>query len=356
MKRLRLPVLLACATVLTLLTACRAVPADRPQKAYLVPDDGTPAARYAPVFALERYDPPYNRIGTPTATRDSGGRERIAVDPSHATIYVQTQPFQTADGAYTNLIYRIHFERVPGWHLTAGPNVGVFVVVTLDGAGKPVLVTTVHTCGCYLGFLPAGDLPPVVYPAGWPAARQSVYGEDLPAHLDFPRAPGPDSRLVIFLRAEVHRVMDADIETLPAIRERFDVQPAALQPMEALKALPLDGSSSPAGLSDVASAFAKASADKSAKADAAEQRRAGPTTSFYETEGCLKGYVKGSRKPFEMFLMGWWAFDFYVGRDKELGDVDVTGVRLYTSLKFWDRRASDLYPFPEFLKFWGWRL
>jgi hypothetical protein len=322
MKTLRAAALMIWLPALLSLAACHGVPSDRPQKAYLVPDDGTPAARHAPVFVLERYDPPYNRIGTPAARLNSDGREQVVVDSSRATIYVQTQRFETARGGYTNLIYRIHFERVPGWHLTAGHNVGVFVIVTLDAAGNAVLVTTVHTCGCYQGFIPAGDLPPKAYPSGWPTARHSVYGEDLPARLNFHRPAAPDERLVIFIRAEVHRVMDADVETLPAIRERFDLQPAALQPMEALQALPLDGAA----------------------------------TSFYYTEGGRKGYVKDSRKPFEMFFMGWWAVDFYVGRDKELGDAAVTGARLYTSLKFWNRRASDLYRFPRFLAFWGWGL
>jgi hypothetical protein len=312
MKLLRAVALMMCLPALLSLAACRGIPPDRSQKAFLVADDGTPAARFAPVFALERSDPPYNRIGTPTARLDGDGSEEVTVDPARATIYFQTQPVEIltprygiARESYTNLIYRIHFERVPGWHLTTGRNVGLLVIVTLNVGGDPVLVTTVHTCGCYLGFIPGDNLPPEAYPPGWPHAR-----------------------LVISIRAETHRVMDAAIEALPAIRERFDVQPATLQPMEALHALPLEG------------------------AAAALHR----TTSFFYTDGCGKGYVKDSRKPFEMLFMGWLAMDFYVGRDKDLGDAAATGARVYTSIKFWNRRASDLYPFPEFLAFWGWRL
>ena len=34
----------------------------------------------------------------------------------------------------------------------------------------------------------------------------------------------------------------------------------------------------------------------------------GGSTSFYETEGSRKDYVKNSQKPWERLLMSWWAF------------------------------------------------
>ncbi len=38
------------------------------------------------------------------------------------------------------------------------------------------------------------------------------------------------------------------------------------------------------------------------------------------------------------------------------GDRRETGKVFYTSLKFWNREESDMWPFAEFLEFWGWRL
>ena len=79
-------------------------------------------------------------------------------------------------------------------------------------------------------------------------------------------------------------------------------------------------------------------------------------TSFYETEGPRKGFVKGSRKPLEMLLMGWMALDFRVGRDKKLAPRDEMSTTLYTSLKFWRRSDTDVWPFADFLRYWGWGL
>jgi len=82
----------------------------------------------------------------------------------------------------------------------------------------------------------------------------------------------------------------------------------------------------------------------------------GGSTSFYETEGSRKDYVKNSQKPWERLLMSWWAFDWRVGEDKKLGRDLQDGGRFYTSLKFWARDASDLRDFPRFLRYWGWKL
>jgi hypothetical protein len=64
-------------------------------------------------------------------------------------IFYLKQEFSTEHGKYTNLVYRIHFPKVPfsiiPFNLTSGNNVGVIVVITLDSQQRPVLVTTVGT-------------------------------------------------------------------------------------------------------------------------------------------------------------------------------------------------------------------
>jgi hypothetical protein len=36
--------------------------------------------------------------------------------------------------------------------------------------------------------------------------------------------------------------------------------------------------------------------------------------------------------------------------------INETSNPFYTSLKPWNRKASDMWNFTEFLEFWGWRL
>ena len=169
---------------------------DVPQQAYVARDDGTLLARYAPIFVLQTYADSYNRIGTPSA-RLVGGKEEVYVDPNRPVIYAEHREFRTARGAYTNLIYRVHFERIPFPALTTGRNVGIFVIVTLDQQQRPVLVTTLHTCGCYLVFIPTCFLPQDALPHGWNAGGQNRWGEQLPGMLQLPAssARAPPRRL-----------------------------------------------------------------------------------------------------------------------------------------------------------------
>lgn len=319
----RCPALALVAPVLLLAVAsCASVLEAPPSKALVVTDDGSLFARFAPIFVTQGYARPYNRIGTPTARRDARGREEAAIDPASATIYARRDEFKTARGAYTNLVYRVHFQRVPPWHLTVGHNVGVFVILTLNEKQQPVLVTTVHTCGCYLAVVPTSYLPREAWPRGWTGAPQDVYGETHPGLLLYPRDFDPTYRPVIVFGGPEHRATGIRLQSAGEAPWRYDVLPARLAPMDALDRLPVDGS----------------------------------TTSFFHTEGRRKGYVKGSVKPLEMLLMGAWAFDFWVGRDKRLGRDAADGPTFYTSLKFWRRGDSDLRRFAECLAYWGWRL
>ncbi len=314
--------------VALLLAACaglRPVAPATPPLAYTASGVDDPAARYAPIL-VPANDVSYNRIGTPAARLDAQGREEVYVDPGRPTLYVERRAFETTHGRYTNYLYRAHFERVPvsllPFNLTAGPNGGLIVVVTVNARDEPVLVTTVHSCGCYIAFVPTTYLALDAYPAGWDVDAQTVFGEHLPGRLVYP--PRFDARLrpVIFLRDQTHRVMDIQLRETRELAAQFRLVNTPTAPMESLKRLPLGAG----------------------------------TTSFYETDGPRKGYVKSTYKPFEALLMSWWALDPHVGIDKELGDPRETGTVFYTSLKPWNRVASDMWDFAEFLRFWGWRL
>ncbi|MCA1765625.1 MAG: hypothetical protein LC633_05175 [Desulfobulbaceae bacterium] len=160
---------------------------------------------------------------------------------------------------------------------------------------------------------------PLPKPDDWPEQEQTVYGQSLPVVVE---KDSPGERLIIKISGATHRVTDLDYAD-PSRFDRINRIPLHLNPMDALNRLPIpdDGA-----------------------------------TSFFETEGFRKGLVKGSRKPLEMTLMGWWAFDPHVGVDKALGPPDETGATMYTSLKFWNRDKSNIWYFRRFLDYWGWDL
>lgn len=294
--------------------------------AYVADHDATAVRQHLPVFVVAAGSEKHNLIGTPRARIGADGKEEIFVDPDRATIYAESRKFSTANRSYTNLIYRIHFEKVPfsivPFHLGWGKNVGVIVVVTLNQQGEPVLYTTVQTCGCYLAFLPTSFLPQSAFPDNWMKERQTVYGENLPSLLDFKGVASDQVNVLVFLGEDSHRVTDL-LVTNPESFKSYHTIKAELQPLDSLQRLPL------------------------AK---------GGATSFYELAGPRKGYVKGSTKPWERLLMGWWAFDWKVGEDKKLGLNLKDGTSFYTSLGFWARDNSDMRDFPSFLRYWGWDL
>jgi hypothetical protein len=277
---------------------------------------------YAPLFVLQTRQEKYNLIGRPSARFAEDGKEEIYVNAARPAVYAEEQQFEAERGRYTNLIYRVHFERTPFPHLTAGRNVGLFCIITLNEREEPVLVVTVHTCGCYLAVCPTTYLPEAALPVKWHTGLQEVHGEVLPAMLRYPDRFDPGYRPVIAVRDDVHRIMDVRVESLDEVPWRYDVVPMELLPIAALDALPLgDG-----------------------------------VTSFFETEGKRKGFVKGAYKPLERVLMSWAALDLRVGEDKRLADSEEMNTVFYTVLKPWDQEKADLSRFADCLRYFGWRL
>ncbi|MCD6581444.1 MAG: hypothetical protein J7K90_06540 [Desulfuromusa sp.] len=285
-----------------------------------VTQDGTLLAKYAPVFILEDTVRSYNRMGTPAARDNGRGVPEVYIDQRRSTIYSMEQKFKTKNGEYTNLTYRIHFERIPFKHLTAGKNVGLLVIVTVDQNDKPLLLTTVHTCGCYLAIIPTSNLSEKSYPENWPLSGQNIYGERLPGIIGVKQPDNAQDKFVLRIRGETHRVMHVDLLPENAITSHSDFVTALLKPMDDLRKLPF-------GDTEI---------------------------SFFETKGPRKGYVRNSHKPFERLLMSWWSMDWRIGEDKDLGPSEETGTTFYTSLKFWAWKKSDLWNFANFLEYWGW--
>ncbi len=302
------------------------LPREPYQLAYQIQgEQTTKQSAWSPVFVVYGESKDYNRIGRPTVTAADDGGERVFIDTGDPVAYYMKRSFTTEKATYTNHIYRVHFPGTPfslvPFNLTAGKNVGLIVVVTLNSDQLPVLVTTVHTCGCYKAIVPTQYLPRGALPEGWSGERLRVYGEKLPAQLDFDSVSSP--RILVHLRPEVHRVMDIDVRSSQVLHsDRFRVFPMQMDPMGNLERLPFNGG----------------------------------TTSLYHKDGVLKGHVKGSVKPLETIFMSLISLDLFVGTDKAYADSSQTGNRFYTSLKPWRREDSDMWDFARFLWYWGWRL
>ncbi len=288
--------------------------------------DGGILFRHCPLFAAHGCWNSWNRIGAPSAKLDEKGEEVVYVRDDKPAIYVEEQKFFTENRSYTNLIYRIHFSEVPfsivPFYLTAGKNVGLLVILTLDEKQNPLLVTTVSTCGCYVAIIPTTHLPGESYPEGWNLNESvHVYGEHLPPLLDFRNKKDP--KVLVSLRPDVHRVMNLEVveeAVLPGAAHRL-IETSIL-PMEDLKKIPVNGKH----------------------------------TSFYYEEWPHRGLVKDSFKSWESISLSLISLDLFVGTDKIYGDSRTTGTRFYTSLKPWNREDSDMWNFGEFLKFFGWKL
>ncbi len=294
---------------------------------YMVEDSAnSPVSQFAPVFLIHNHQKTYNRIGRPSAIIDDNGKEKVYIDENNPVMYYLVRNFVTEKDTYTNYIYRVHFPRVPfslvPYHLSAGKNVGLITVVTVDSKNNPLLITTVHTCGCYLAIVPTSYLSADTFPDNWNGKKLKVYGERLPPGLDYLNITMP--RVVVHLRPGVHRVMDLEIieDQNIMLNNGFNKISTPLAHMDDLMKIPVNGS----------------------------------FTSFYYTEGLMNGFVKGSVKVWESLFLSLVSLDLFVGTDKVYGNPEIYGNKFYTSLKPWNRTASEMWDFKRFLEFWGWKL
>lgn len=320
-------IVLLCLTSSALLTGCAISPSNQLTKEllYQAPQPNSVKNSHTPAFLIKEAEKQFNRIGMPSVRESADQKTEIYVDPDKSAIFFETKEFTTTRGKYRNLIYRIHFEKVPfalnQFNITAGKNSGILIIYTLDSEGVLLLVTTVHTCGCYLAFLPTKALPEEWFPSDWPQVSQWVYGYTLPSllHLD----QSNDAKKIVFtLESETHRISNVTVAEHDTLKYSYDAIEMDLLSMSSLYRLPFRDA----------------------------------TESFFEMSGAREGYVRNNTKFLEWLLISWWAFDFNVGEDKAFGSDDTSETIFYTSLKFWDRKASDLKNFPGFLSYWGWKL
>lgn len=325
---LRKKIIYSAIILLIILSSCTTVPVDPSGNtlAYIVQGDDSIVSRNMPVFLIENHKNKYNLIGTASAKKSDDKEETIYINPEIATVYTDIRKFTTIKNTYTNLIYRIHFEKIPDgfipYYIGEGNNIGLIVIVTLNKENKPILYTTVHTCGCYLAFVPTSYMPADRIPKGWDKRRQFVNSENLPSFLEYKNLSSTDEKLGILIRDGSHRVKDVWLLE-PNYLKKYKTDKVRIQSLDSLKKLPLKDNK---------------------------------TTSFFENSGSREGYVKGSFKFREWLFMGWWAFDSRIGEDKVFGKDKNDGINFYTSIKPWAREKSDLRDFGAFLRYWNWEL
>lgn len=294
-------------------------------KGFTLPSGEDLFSRFAPIILVEGYSQSYNRIGTPAARLDDKGEEEVYVDPAAPTFYVQQVEWSGAEGNYTNLIYRTHFQRSKSNSNSTdggkGLNVGMLTIVTLNEAGQPLWVNAVGTCGCFHSILPTSFLPDEAYPDNWDRETFKVYGEKLPGQLKYPADFDAQVRPVIFLRTGSHRVAEMQVASLPSVEEHYEVIPAATAPMDALRHLKLgDGE-----------------------------------TSFYYEKGDLKGLVKGAYKKRESLFLGGIIGDGRVGQDRIYGPPEELPRGFYTTINPLEKAGSDMWDYKSFLEQNGWK-
>ncbi len=151
-------------------------------------------AAYAPVIEMER-DAPHNRIGTPTWLDD--GLPGVLIDRPRVYHYIDHA--QLGAGGLLRLNYVFWFSARPRDHfldLLGGRLDGLTVRVTLSEDGLPLLLETMHNCGCYHQHYPFDGLEPLSRPA---------YAEP-PLLLPAPPRPEGAQRLALRLEDGSHYV------------------------------------------------------------------------------------------------------------------------------------------------------
>jgi hypothetical protein len=153
-------------------------------------------AAHAPVFEIETSGA-FDTFGAPR-WRDDG---RIEVDALRPVVYERLTHTVVEGQALLQLVYTLWFPERPAsgpTDLLAGALDGVIVRITLDTDGRPILLDTIHACGCYHLFFPSARLRPR---PGAPTDEEWAFA---PAAL--PDA-APPSRLVVGIASRTHYVL-----------------------------------------------------------------------------------------------------------------------------------------------------
>ena len=165
-------------------------------------------ARHAPVVEIDQrgtFDQPGALVHDATA---------VTVDTSQPVTYQRIAFTRLAGRTLTQLVYSFWFaERPPrGWlDLLAGRLDGVMIRITLDERGLPLMVDSIHACGCYHLFMPGERLAARAPPQ--PGIEWAFVPQRLPALR-------PGQRLVVRIASGTHYVVGLDTDAASGVSDR----------------------------------------------------------------------------------------------------------------------------------------
>jgi hypothetical protein len=214
--------------------------------------------RDAPVFEIEMHDAalaPFDRFGVPMWT---AGADAPSIDTTQPVVYRRDSHTLYAGRWLRQAVYTLWFPERPKsgrFDLLGGALDGVIVRITFAPDGKPLMLDTIHACGCYHLFFPAAD---VTLRDGAPTHEEWAFvaGALPPFRQREGRATGRHERLVVRIATRTHYVT--------GLARDAGVAGAgyALRPENELRALPLPG---------------------------------GGTRSLYASDGLVRGTERGER-------------------------------------------------------------
>lgn len=179
-------------------------------------------ARHAPVLEIER-EGDADRIGMPAWGPDG----RIGVDTTQPVVYERLAQTLVQGRVLTQLVYAAWFPERPARgaiDLLAGRLDGIVLRLTLAPDGTPWMLDSIHPCGCWHQFFPAGG----VQPRPGPGAPEEWAFVPVPLP---PLAAG--ERLAVTLSAHEHQIV-----RLRAVPGTTPGMPYARLPEDRLRALP----------------------------------------------------------------------------------------------------------------------
>ena len=181
--------------------------------------------RHAPVFEIDTTGPD-DGIGQP-----AWGPDGIPfVDTGVPVMFVRSTRTLFGGKVLPQLVYSVWFPARPKegpFDLLGGRLDGITVRLTLDHEGRPLLVDTMHSCGCYHQFFPTARLRMRPRPDSldeWAFVPQSL------------PSPPPGTRLLLRVAAASHQIQR--LRWAPALDIDREL---ALQPDDSLRSLPLPG-------------------------------------------------------------------------------------------------------------------
>jgi hypothetical protein len=153
-------------------------------------------AAHAPVFDIEHAGP-FDDVGTPAWQADG----RIGVDAAAPVVYQRLTHTLVQGRPLRQLVYTLWFPERPRrgtFDLLGGTLDGVIVRLTLGADGRPLMVDTIHACGCYHLFFPASG---VSLKPGAPTGEEWAF---VPAPLP---TLAPGQRIVVRIESTTHYVL-----------------------------------------------------------------------------------------------------------------------------------------------------